>query len=341
MNKEINNQQGQMLEDTSSLDSSTENINEEIIEESQSPAGSWEPVDPNSLGFTVSGDMNKPILGPDGSYYCISNSNPEFNIIQANQNNAVPTPASIVQLPPIVQPIALVPFASQNQPLLQYDPNYRPTEPQAEYAPKYRLKPYRGISFVQLLCSIAVIMFLVLFVIIDGKNTLGNLIDWSAYRTTGIDAIYGMLALFGISAGTSVYYDNILQAHFADGLDKAFSADFVLSLMYILIPIFIALIILVSIILILTFLIKMGKMKSPRGFNFGALINLLLSVACIIMVLVISKREDLDITPGLILYAVAGISIFMIVFSYFARKNAYVIDESALKRVYIFDDNNN
>src|SRR5690554_6539580 len=88
----------------------------------QSDNGKWVPVDPNALGFTVSGAMNQPVQGPDGAYYCISNSQPEFNSIQSNQNNAFPTPSSFVQLPPIVQPISLVPYASQNQPLLQYDP---------------------------------------------------------------------------------------------------------------------------------------------------------------------------------------------------------------------------
>ncbi len=340
MNKEINTQQEQTLEDVNAQNPSVDTENKGTAESTQDQNGRWESVDPNNLGFTVSGDMNKPILGPDGSYYCISNSNPEYNSIQANQSNAVPTPASIVQLPPIVQPIALVPFASQNQPLLQYDPNFRPTEPQTDYSPKYRLKPYRGISFVQLLCSIAVIVLLVLFAVIGGKKVSGGLIDWSVYNSTGLDTIYGVLALFGLATSPSAYYDNILKLHFADGIDGAFSSDFLLSLMYILIPIFITVIILISIILILVFLIKMGKLKTPRGFNLGALINLLLAIACIAMITIISKRESLEIVPGIMLYVVAGISAFMIIFPYFAKKNAYIIDESALKRVYILDDNN-
>jgi hypothetical protein len=277
-------------------------------------------------------------LGPDGNYYCISNSQPEFSSIQANLNNAVPTPSSIVQLPPIVQPIALVPFASQNQPLLQYDPNYRPPEPsqsQSAPAPKYRLKPYKGISLIQILCSVATIVLLVLLTVIDGQR---GIVDWSEYAATGLDTIYGLLAVFGISVGSSVYYDKLLSAHFTSDLGQAFSSDWLMSAMYLLIPAFVVIALLISVILVIAYLVKMGKQKSPRGFNAGALINLCLIGAVIAMVFGISQRQNMELMPGLALYIAAAINLFMIIFPYFAKKNAYVLDAMALKQTYILDN---
>lgn len=303
----------------------------------QSENGQWIAVDANQLSFTVSGDMNKPTLGPDGAYYCISNSRPEYNSILSNENTAIPTPSNVVQLPAIVQPIALVPYASQNQPLLQYDPNYRPKEPETPVPPKYRLKPYRGISFVQILCSIAIVAMLIMLFVVDGKANASQLVDWSTYKASGLDTIYGLLNIFGLATIGSVYYDKMLQAHFSGGISAAFDADFLLTLCYILIPIFVALIILISIILVIFYLTKLGKQKSPRGFSVGALLNLLLSGCIVAMVYGIAKIESMKILPGIMMYIVCGISLFMIILNYFARKNAFVLDETALKRVYIMD----
>lgn len=340
MNKENNNQQ----EVQTPVNMSYPAPNEKPVENNapvvpQSENGRWEPVDPSTLNFTVSGDMNQPMQGPDGSYYCISNSQSEYNSIQANQNNAVPTPSSIVQLPPIVQPIAMVPYASQNQPLLQYDPNYRPPEPQTPEAPKYRLKPYRGISFVQILFAIATLVLLAFMIVVDGKNASGSTIDWTTYRASGLDTIYGLLSLFGLTSMSSAYYSKLLETHFTEGIGAAFSGDFVLSLMYILIPCFVAIVILIAIIMIISYIVKMGKLKSPRGFNIGAFINLCLTGGIIAMIFAVSKRESMRLYPGIFTYVAAGISLFMIIFSYFARKNAYIIDETALKKVYIINDN--
>lgn len=304
----------------------------------QSQNGKWVPVDPAGLGFTVSGSMNTPVQGPDGAYYCISNSQPEFNSIQANLNNAVPTPASIVQLPPIVQPIALVPFASQNQPLLQYDPNFRPQEPQTEVPTKYRLKPYRGISVAQILLAAAIIVLLAVLNVIAGKNSAGSVIDWNSYNATGLDTIFGILAQFNILSQNSVYFDKLLNVYLAGGLSGAFEADFALALMLILIPAFVAISLIIALILIIVYLVKMGKSKTPRGFNVGAFIIFCLLAADIAMVFAVAKRESMSLVPGISLYIAAALSLVMVVCNYFAKKNAYVIDETALKKVYILND---
>ena len=113
-------------------------------------AGRWVPVDRNALGFDVPPlPGGQPVQGPDGSIYCVGNSQSQLQPVMSNAMNAVPTPSSIVQMPPIVQPIALVPYTSQNQPLLQYDPYSRPVDPPPQpKAPVYIRKPYTGLSLV-------------------------------------------------------------------------------------------------------------------------------------------------------------------------------------------------
>ncbi|MFW5780120.1 MAG: hypothetical protein ACOCWI_01530 [Bacillota bacterium] len=340
MSNEMNNQQMQNNPQNTSFQTPQANTAGAAASPTvpQSDNGKWVPVDPNALGFTVSGSMNQPVQGPDGAYYCISNSQPEYSSIQANHNNAVPTPSSLVQLPPIVQPISLVPYASQNQPLLQYDPNYRPQEPEAPQAPKYRLKPYRGLSLIQILLSAAIIVLMVMMLVINGQGQGGGTTDWSAYQASGLDTVYGLMALLGLGSMTSVYFDKLLSIHFADGLSAGFSADWLLSSMYVLIPAFVAIIVIVSIILLIYYLVKIGKMKSPRAFSVGAFLNLLLSGCIIAMIFGISTRESMELTPGIFVYVVAGISLLMLILPYFARKNAYVLDETALKKVYILDE---
>ncbi len=338
MNNDNNNQQMTQNPTNTSFPTPEPNCNAGAPVVPQSQNGKWVPVDPATMGFTISGNMNTPVQGPDGAYYCISNSRPEYSSIQSNMSTAVPTPSSIVQLPPIVQPIALVPYASQNQPLLQYDPNFRPQEPQTQTPTKYRLKPYRGISFVQVLCAVAIVVLLVLLNIIAGKNSTGSPIDWNTYNATGLDVIYGILAQFGLLSMNSVFFDKILSVNFVGGLGAGFEADFVLSLMYILIPIFVAIALIIAVILVIVYLVKLGKMKTPRGFNIGAFIIFCLLVAVIAMVFAISKRESMSLVPGIALYIAAALSLFMVIFNFFAKKNAYIIDETALKKVYILDE---
>ena len=50
-------------------------------------------------------------------------------------NGPVPVarPADYIQLPPIVQPIPLVPYSTQLQPLAMYDDSWDPTDEDSEY----------------------------------------------------------------------------------------------------------------------------------------------------------------------------------------------------------------
>ena len=133
--------------------------------------GTWVPVETGRVPDNISTDPNKPSVGADNSYYFAtpfaSNAPDPYNPygyqqpyggprpISANMNNAIPTPSSIVQLPPIVQPISLVPYASQNQPLVQYDPNVRPDVPETKTPePVYRKRPFIGLSIVTIIFTL-------------------------------------------------------------------------------------------------------------------------------------------------------------------------------------------
>lgn len=319
-----------MPNDTAFIPQNGENVHPAAPVVPYSTNGRWESVDANSIGFPISGPSNTPIMGPDGSIYCIGNSAPAYGSIYANQNTAIPQPASIVQLPPIVQPIALVPFASQNQPMLQYDPNQRPPEPVSPMTPKYRKKPYRGISFVQIMCSLVIVALMcVLYLVAAGGKGL----------STGLDGIFGLLKAFGMNVTDSAYYDEVLSLNFAGGLSAGFSADFATSLFMILVPIFSAVVIILSVVLAIYYLVKLAQLKSPRHFSVCALINLILCVGIFVCIILINNKYDaLDLKADVVVYAAAGISLFSLILNFFARKNAYVLDEASLKKVYIIND---
>lgn len=292
--------------------------------------GRWEAVDASMLNFPISGPSNQPIMGPDGNIYCVGNTPAAYGSIYANQNNAIPQPASIVQLPPIIQPIALVPFASQNQPMLQYDPNQRPEEPAAPVAPRYKKKPYRGISVVQIISSLVIIALLCVLYIV---NALGEGL------ATGLDSIFGLAKVFEIELGDSTYYDMLLSFSFGAGFSEAFSSDVLTSIYLLAIPVFSAVIIILSVVSAIVYLVKAAKGKSPRGFNGLALTVLILAILIIVCIFLLKPTFDLfDLAPSIALYAVAGIALFQIILNYFAKKHAHVLDEAAFKRVYIINE---
>lgn len=284
--------------------------------------GSWVPVDPNEVSFSVSQDMNNPSMAPDGSYYYAEGgnmSNNGFGQIAANYNNAIPTPSRIVQLPPIVQPIALVPYASQNQPLLQYDPNVRPAVQTTNQEPIYRAKPYAALSVLLILLAVAVCVV---------ASLLKSVV--AASSVTAIDSVMGLAVLFKVGSFSSVYYNEVLSTVFAGGFSAGFSADMKTALFAFLIPVFYALTMLFAVILVIYYLVKLGKRKSPRNFSVLALIGLLLAGANIaIMVISTSLAQAIGA------YIIAGVFLVLLILPFFAKKNAQVLDYTASKRTYI------
>lgn len=281
--------------------------------------GKWVPVAPESVPFTVSNDANNPTMDNAGNYYYAQGDNvvaPAANNvvaqagpapIAANQMNAIPTPSSIVQLPPIVQPIALVPFASQNQPLVQYDANYREEVPKSNLEPIYMAKPYAGLSVLCIVLALVAAVILCLLACIKVPDT--------DYSMSGLDSIFGLVSLTGVVDLESIYYAQYLAT------DKC--------IMLLIIPILYALVLICAIICIIYFLVKLAKRKSPRGFNIFSLLGLIFAVAAIVIMII---ADNMTFAIGAIVVAV--LFLILLIVPFFARKGAQVIDYSASKRLY-------
>lgn len=308
--------------------------------------GKWVAVDASTLGFQFNGAPNQPMQGPDGAVYCMSESQPQYNPIGANNNYAIPTPSSIVQMPPIVQPIALVPYTSQNQPLLQYDPYSRPVEPQvAPKKPNYVKKPYKGISIVALILSLAGLL-VTLFLSIASFRTNGVR---PAFTVNGLDAVFSLLASFGVAVDSKYYLHRILPN------DSRIPSDLLSTIVTYAVPAFSVLMMILFLVLIFKYIYKAGAAKSPRAFSFAAFINLILCISIIGMLLGMSNAETTIAERGAnvlkfftfksSVYAGIGLvislitSLFLFILPFFAKKNAYMLEKNdAAKRTFIIND---
>lgn len=284
--------------------------------------GTWVPVEAETVPFPVSNDAANPSLASDGNYYYAqggqpaSNAGGGFGPIDANRYNAIPTPSSIVQMPPIVQPIALVPFASQAQPMLQYDPNYREEIQKTNLEPIYRAKPYAGLSVLCILFAVAACVIMCL-------------LTCATPGSTALDSVFGLLALLGVSGITSSYYSGIMSKVFADGLSQGFSADFGTALMTFLVPVLYLVAVVCAVIAIIYYLVKLGATKSPRNFNVAVLIGLICSVANIIILFMMETTG-----PAAGAYVTAALFLVLLIIPFFAKKGAQIIDFSASRRLY-------
>ncbi|MFA6866728.1 MAG: hypothetical protein WCR54_04340 [Clostridia bacterium] len=281
--------------------------------------GTWVPVDASSLPFTVGGEMNQPTIGPDGAYYCVGQSAPNYGPIVANQYNAIPTPSAQIQMPAIVQPIALVPYASQNQPLVQYNPNYQPDIPMGNANdPVYKAKPYSFLSVLLVMIgSVAGVVLSLLSCLVVGGTT----------NITGIDAILSYLQKFGVGTFDTHYYSNVFGPY-------ANSADVLTKIVVWAFPIIFALLLLFAVVLVIKYLAKLGKRKSPRCFSLFAFIGFILSVACLVFQLMSATLLQFTMEPGIGMYVICGTYFLLFILPFFAKRGAVVLDFESSKRVY-------
>jgi len=309
--------------------------------------GSWVPVDPGTLGFKISAAPGQEVLGPDGNKYCVREAPAECAPVAANRQNAIPMPSSIIQMPPIVQPIALVPYTSQNQPLLQYDPYSKPLDPQrAPKAPEYKRKPYRGLSLTALLFAIAGILAVLFLSIADFKTNLLR----TGYAANGLDLFKALFVIAGLSSGGSAYYTERIQSY----LDRI-PSDVLSTVVVYSLPVFVAIMLIVLTVLVIYYLVKLVRGKTPRHFSVGALINVILSISIIAILLGMSNAEvniaersanvgdffmfRAGIATGVGLIVVLVISIVLLILPFFAKRNAYVLDkEDPSLKTYIIED---
>lgn len=307
-------------------------------------AGRWVPVDRNALGFDVPPlPGGQPVQGPDGSIYCVGNSQSQLQPVMSNAMNAVPTPSSIVQMPPIVQPIALVPYTSQNQPLLQYDPYSRPVDPPAQpKAPVYIRKPYRGLSLALIVLSIAAAVIMMLLALINA-NVAGTRTEEMPYL--GITVITAIGEIFSGSGAAGGYYTGVIE-NVADGNVAGMIFAYALP--------FIAVIALVGFIcLAIKYFVKIVKGRSPRCVSVAAIIEFLLLILFAAGVLIVSNGEAASVSKNVEGFFFAGdpatlmlgigwlitwiISFVLIIVPLFAKKNAYVVDKSPSDDVHVIN----
>lgn len=321
-----------------------ENNNTTNTNNSMVDYGRWVPVDENQLGFQLPPiPSNQPVAGPDGSLYCVGDSKPELAPVGVNSQNAIPTPSDIIQMPSIVQPIALVPYTSQNQPLLQYDPYSRPVEPEgAPKAPTYIKKPYRGISFsLFLLALIALIVFL-LFRVAAFLETSSR----EAFITSGFGLIKAIPDVFSESSDTS--YGMLVAEKSGDTLSKIIVGA---------LPFLALIVAVIFLILIIKYIIRFFRKNSPRSFSVLAFINIILIILMFVGLLLMSNAEVpadargantrafflLEAAPAPIMgkwalgFALAA-SIVLFIMPFFARKNAYMIErDDPANKTYIIN----
>lgn len=288
--------------------------------------GTWEAVDASEMQIPLTAEPGKPFIGPDGEVYCIADSNPEFTGIQQNLNNAIPTPSSIIQMTPIVQPIALVPYASQNQPLLQYDPNSRPPE---IIETRYKRKPYPVIC--GLACALAAIGIALLLILSLVGKAAGE------FSASGVDVISSCLASLGIGSTNGAYYENVIEP-FGNGFAV------------IMLPIVDLIIIVLFVVLIVKYFRRLVIAQSPRNFSFVAFAAVILSVVQLFLLFGVAKVLDEETGLGdffsgnaqsgigIGAWVTLVISLLIWILPAFTNKKAFVVDDSENRETYYFDD---
>lgn len=284
-------------------------------------SGVWVPVDQGRVPETVSTDPNSPSLGTDNSFYYAdpyivpgqgagspfagmpyANSNAysrDYGAprpISANMNNAIPTPSPIVQLPPIVQPISLVPYASQNQPLVQYDPNVRPEVPETRTPePVYRRKPFVGLSVLVVVLSSLTLL-------------LGCLIPVGQAAIMNIINLFQMEELVGLING-----------------DMNQLVPVIVGVLYVLAFVFV-------IVVLIDAVVKACTQKSVGKFHICNLLALICLVAAIVLSLLLLKTTLVENISAIVMAEVVLIGMIVVGF---ANREAIVLDYVASKQTFI------
>lgn len=298
--------------------------------------GMWTPVEGN-IQMPADAKPGVPFMGPDGNIYCVGEGHPTptMDTLAQNLNNAIPTPSSIIQMTPIVQPIALVPYASQNQPLLQYDPE---TPRPEQKTTTYKRKPYPGICICLAVFSIIGIALTLFF------NAVGNL-SADSISATGLDVVLSTLALLGVGTSSSAYYTDILSAKVVS-IGDAFSQGIGTGLSVIALPLAVVVALITFIYILIKYCVKLTSAKSPRNFSVASVILIVCGLVMYVSGYGIAKVVEAEtdfvayasgiskIGAGLASYVVTGIGLITLLLPAFTNKKAYVVDNGSAE-VYI------
>ena len=278
--------------------------------------GSWEPVDGKSAGIDLASlKPGVPVRGADGQMYCMyPQGAPKINNAYGQPVSSVPIPAGVVQMPPIVQPIALVPYATQNQPMLQYDPYATPFDnKQPASETRYTKKPYKKVSLALIIVLCVGILALLLLPIVGGKSIVTSEDgEEVAYSSNGIDMLMSLLSSNG------KLFDNFMSEDAPEGVSTfaMLSAGCFLAVLGLFIG------------LLIKYIAKYRKPSTPRPntLSVAALIAFILSC---VGIFALTKLEVEDVVTaqmsgGAILAVAISIASFCI--PYGARKNAYTLE---------------
>lgn len=275
-------------------------------------SGTWVPVDMGGkVPDNISTDPNKPSVGADNGFYYADpynapaqgapygGYNGQYGApqpIAANMNNAIPTPSSIVQLPPIVQPIAMVPFASQNQPLVQYDPNVRPDVPETKTPePVYRRRPYIGLSILAILMTFAALLI-------------------GCFIPAGKAALQNIVALVEEGKITAILNGDMTQL-----VPVIIGALYALSFLFI-------------VIVMIDAIVKLCAQKAIAKFNVLNLLALIFLIAAVVLSMVIVKVDYTFIISGAIM---AVLVLILMIASGVGNREEVVVDYVASKQTFI------
>ncbi|MBO4539323.1 MAG: hypothetical protein J5781_03525 [Clostridia bacterium] len=274
-------------------------------------SGTWVPVEAGKVPDNISTDPNRPSIGADNSYYFATPyAVPGQNAygypqqpyaggprpISANMNNAIPTPSNIVQLPPIVQPIAMVPYASQNQPLVQYDPNVRPDVPETRTPePVYRKRPFIGLSIITIILTLIALV-------------IGSLIPMEKHALSNV---------------LNLIQQNQVAELLTGNMDQLIPV--VIGALYALAFLFI-------VIVLIDGIVKLCKLKAVRRFNVLSLLALLFLIAAVVLSYVMLKIDLMDCISGI---AMAVLVLVMMIIVAFGNREALVMDYIASKQTFL------
>lgn len=296
--------------------------------------GKWVAVNQSKLGFNVNAPQGQPVKGPDGAIYCVGESRPQLGQVDANMQNAVPAPSGIIQMPPIVQPIALVPYTSQNQPLLQYDPYSRIVEPETTpKTPTYVRKPYSGISIAAFLISIIGLVLLLIGTLLKFAATEARV----AFEGTGLVFITAAIDIIAGGATGSAYYTQVI--------DKLGSVSTMDKIFYYALPFIAVVAALLFLVLVFKYLAKFAGKKTPRAFSVCAFIDMILFTLTFVIGLILSGDASgfigggAAISMGIFLIVEFVISLILFILPFFAKKNAYKMErDDPARKTFIIND---
>ncbi len=298
--------------------------------------GTWTPVANSGIQMPAGVQPGTPFVGPDGNMYCVADSAPALSPIAQNLNNAIPAPSQIIQMSPIVQPIALVPYATQNQPLLQYDPASRPPR---EVETTYKRKPYPLVCALMAAFSILGIL-LVIMLNVFSAGLIGNT------SISGIDAIMSTLASLGIGSHQGGFFTEVIEP-LGGSISAIFADNFGAGLAVVAVAVAEIVSLVAMLYIIIKYFAYLVKGKSPRNFSIASIIIIVCALAVLFSGYSITKALDTDatlamyfqgqslFTVGFGVYVAIAVGVITLLLPAFTNKKAYVVDNSVSSDIYI------